>query len=438
MTAAAIDRRSLRMIVPDAIPGSDLDADAILDAAVALTTRAHDLRDGGAAVVLAWRGLSSCYQAPEAPTLWALMDPVEPAARWVGDRLGLVAGALRTFAEDVRPITRALRTLQDDARAFVRLTTTTPDWQFDQALVDRNTDLRVKVDAQQIALWDAERRCANLIVGLDCLAGWRPMTSVDDPWGYGVEAISPDIVMPWGPVVPRRDPCAKAALDATKRLLWDGIVVDSLLVPLEGIVGLAGFGRDGFSLETAATGWRALGTLVGVSEDGVSLGTAGEAWTAVGKAAVGWDLWADDPARAAGNALFTVMTLGAGVVTFGATAGVKAGTTAVGTTSRTARAAAAVSRVGDLVDPLAVTLAVASTGRAALPRLGELAKLGGGSPLVPDLPTTPSAPGSQVPRPPVDIPPPACQAPAGPVGVAQDCTTQAPAPRATLDLAGRP
>ena len=105
-------------INPSAIPGDELDPDAVEAAARALAADGAAVRDAGADVLQDWRGLALHYEAPEAPRLFSVMDPVETNARRFGDDVESVAGALRAYAEEIRPIKASLAAVRADAWGF--------------------------------------------------------------------------------------------------------------------------------------------------------------------------------------------------------------------------------------------------------------------------------------------------------------------------------
>ncbi|NMR21748.1 hypothetical protein, partial [Cellulomonas fimi] len=141
------DVRSASGINPSAIPGADLDPDAVVAAANTLAAGGAAVRDAGADVVGEWRGLAAHYEAPEAPTLFAVMNPVETKAREFGDDVEAVAAALRTYADAIRPIKAALARVRSDAYAFRSTIASNAEWEYDQGLVDENTALISRVNA---------------------------------------------------------------------------------------------------------------------------------------------------------------------------------------------------------------------------------------------------------------------------------------------------
>lgn len=354
-------------INPSAIPGDELDPDAVEAAARALAADGAAVRDAGADVLQDWRGLALHYEAPEAPRLFSVMDPVETNARRFGDDVESVAGALRAYAEEIRPIKASLAAVRADAWGFRSDIASEPEWEYDQDLVDRNTALVARVNTLQVRLWEAERRCANAIRALYGAPAWRAATAEGDPRGYGVDEIPTDAAMPWGSDVQRKDHCPKSAAVGVKRFVWDGVVVDGLWGTVTGLGLLVGIDGSGWSWETMSSSWVGMGSLIGYSGGEWSWGNAGDAWTALGKGLIAYDTWDEDPARAAGGAVFNLATI---LIPAGAAVtGTKTAGTAAGTAGRTATLLARGARVVDFVDPVALGL---MGGRAALPKIGDM------------------------------------------------------------------
>ena len=319
---------SVEAINTSGLPGKGLAPEAVAAAAADLLTQAAAVRDQGADVKSTWQGLGAYYKAPESETLVAVMDPVATATDTFANDLERVSAALSTYADEIREIKGSIDTLRGDINTFRYSIYRDDEWQFDQDNIDTNDALRTRAADLQIRLWEAERTCANSIRAIDCIAPWTPITSEDDPNGYGYSEIPEDAEMPWGSQVQREDHCPKSAAVGVKSFVWDGIVMDIGWEGLKGLGGMIGLGEDGFSWETFEATWGGMGALIGRDpETGEwGWGTAGNAWTETGKSLIAWDMWAEDPARAAGTALgniaLTVFTFGAGGVVKGtATAG---------------------------------------------------------------------------------------------------------------------
>ncbi|MEE6286667.1 hypothetical protein V2J52_03240 [Georgenia sp. MJ173] len=349
-------------INPSAIPGQNLDPDAVETAASTLSTKGGNIRDHGADIVTAWRVLSEHYEAPESADLLTVMDPVETDTLAFGDALESVATALNTFADDIRPIKTALDAVRLDAVTFREDIAGDPEWEYDQGHVDRNTELVGKVNAQQVLLWEAERTCANTIRALYGAEPWHAMTGEDDPLGYGVDELGTDAAMPWGSEVERRDKCPKSAAVQTKRFVWDGIIVDGIWGTVEGLGMLVGIDGDWPKWDVFSSTWNSIGSLVGLGDT-----PPGEAWAGLGKGMIMWDEWADgNYAQAAGGTIFNVATFfipgGAAV------SGIKGGA-AAGKGGKVATALTRAANILDFVDPIGLTL---KGGKLAAPTVRTL------------------------------------------------------------------
>lgn len=415
-------------IDPDAIPGAEVFPDLIEEHARQVGVIGASVRDEGAAVHTAWQGMAAVYSAPESGTLLGLMAPVSSQSTAVGDNLQTVSAALLAFATEVRPIKAELDSLRTQARAFVAnvvgpgvqvrelnpawvstqsyyggsyggytpyssastgggTSTTqanvpqyrwiTKEWHEHQPSVDRNNELIAAVNAQQVALWEAERACANKIRALYGGAPLRGYQSESDPLGYGLDEIPEGTEMPWGAPVERTEGCGEATVNFVFRdFLWEGIAVGGVWGTIEGlgtlVLGYNPETGDWFSGDAYGAAWGNLGMLAaGLVLSSGPLGaafaadelaqqfgggflpdqvrdfkdSADEALLNTGKALIAWDKWQDDPGTALGETVFNIGTIlipvGGAVV-----AGVKTASTAASVLSKMAR-------VVDFVDPAA-------------------------------------------------------------------------------------
>ncbi|MFE7845750.1 TNT domain-containing protein [Microbacterium sp. NPDC057407] len=409
-------------IDPTQIPGKDIDPDAIDAHAATIRTIGGQVRDNGSDVHLKWQGMAGVYEAPESGTLLGLMQPVSTQATTAGDNLEVVSGALTRFASDVRPIKVELDSLRLQAESFraeidggvsvrelnpayvntqtyqgswnaygaagtdasasdiPQYRTVTKEWHEVQEYVDRNNELLSQVNAQQVALWEAERTCANAIRALFGGAPLRAYESENDPLGYGLGEIPEGTEMPWGAPVERTEGCGEATVNfVVKDFLWEGIVVGGIWGTIEGlgtlVLGYNPATGDWFSGDAYGAAWGNLGLLAAsgvmnspvlapilLADQGMEAfggggflpqevrdfkAQADEAAINTGKALIAWDKWADDPGTALGESVFNVGTI---LIPGGAAvAGVKTAGTAASVLSKMAR-------VVDLVDPAALAL----------------------------------------------------------------------------------
>jgi Tuberculosis necrotizing toxin len=386
-------------IDPAGIPGDNLRPDMVEIAASEIQAIGDDVSDQGGVVVTTWQRLAHHYEAPEAATLFGVMDPVKTNAETFGDNVDRVSSALRTYAAEVEPIKAELARIKAEAYSFVAsiaggvektrygmagAVTVTLDWHEDQDTVDANNDLIRRVNAQMVLLWAAERKCANAIydiIGFPHIEA----ASEENPNGYGVTEIPDGTETPWGTTVERSESCGEKAIGAVGSFVWDGVIVGGIWGTVEGLGTLTlGYNPqtgEWFSGDAYAAAWSNLGKLaVGLAVTSplttpliaAMPGPAGNflrdsQMTVVnaGKGLLAWDKWKDDPAAAAGEATFNVASI---LVPVGAA------TAPVRTSASTAAALIRnTARVIDIVDPTSALIRVGSAGaRAAIPTISDL------------------------------------------------------------------
>ena len=422
-------------IDPSAIPGDNLRPDMVEIAASEISSIGDDVSDQGRVVVTTWQRLAQHYEAPEAGTLFGVMDPVKTNAETFGDNVDRVSSALKTYAAEVEPIKAELARIKAEAYSFVAsiaggvekttftragAISSTVDWHEDQDSVDANNDLIRRVNAQMVLLWAAERKCANAIydiIGFPHLEA----ASEGNPNGYGVTEIPDGAETPWGATVERSESCGEKAVGAVGRFVWDGVVVGGIWGSVVGLGTLTlGYNPqtgEWFDGDTYAAAWSNLGKLaVGVAVTSLpgSLMIANMPGPAgnflrdsqmtvlnAGKGLLAWDKWKDDPAAAAGEATFNVASI---IIPAGAaTAPVRTSTSTAAAAIRTA------AKVMDVIDPASALIKVGTAGaRIAIPAIADLVKsvdlskidtgnLGAGSKIdIPDAPPI-EAPKIEVP-----------------------------------------
>ncbi|GLF93603.1 hypothetical protein [Streptomyces yaizuensis] len=331
----------------------------------ALDGHVRKLSGDGAKVVTAagdvhtsFGGLSAFYRAPEAEQLFATTRPVTETASAISSDTCVIAGALGTYANEVRPLIAKFESLRADAAAFREKVSDDDKWREDGDLIEENLDRRNEVAEVWAQFQEAERNCHNSIVALFC--GSR-LTVQDgsggaNQYGYDAEALKSAKSLPWGDAVEESVPAWQVwehAYDFGK-----GVIVDGVWGTIKGLGTLVGFS----GWDAAGQAWTGLGKLAtgvvitAIPVAGAAFWMADEkkmpAWlrdsrTAMketGKALVAWDQWGSNPSRAAGavtfNVVTTVFTGGAG----GAAAGAgKAG--AVG------KVLSVVGKTGRAIDP---------------------------------------------------------------------------------------
>ncbi len=387
-------------INPAAIPGAELRPDMVEIGAREIKSIGDDVRDQGGTLLTTWQRLAQHYEAPEAATLFTVMDPVKTNAETFGSNVATVSSALTTFAAEIEPIKAELARIKSEAESFVTsiaggvekktysragVHTSTIEWHEDQDSVDANNALIARVNEQMVLLWAAERKCANAIYDI---IGFPHVeaASDDNPNGYGVTEIPEGTETPWGAAVERSESCGEQALGAVKGFVWDGVVVGGIWGTVEGLGSLVlGYNPqtgEWFDGDTYGAAWSNLGMLaVGLASTGLVtlplsqmdnpvgefMRRGQQTLLNAGKGLIAWDKWQDDPAAAAGESVFNVATL---IVPVGAaTAPVRA------SASTAAAAIRATARVVDLLDPASLVIKGGAAGtRVALPLVGDLAR----------------------------------------------------------------
>ena len=387
-------------INPSAIPGAELRPDMVEIGAREIKSIGNDVSDQGGTLLTTWQRLAQHYEAPEAATLFSVMDPVKTNAETFGSNVASVSSALTTFAAEIEPIKAELARIKAEAEDFVvsiaggvekktysraGVHTSTIEWHEDQDSVDANNALIGRVNEQMVLLWAAERKCANAIYDI---IGFPHVEAATDanPNGYGVSEIPEGAETPWGAAVERSESCGEQAVGAVKGFVWDGVVVGGIWGTVEGLGSLVlGYNPqtgEWFDGDTYGAAWSNLGMLaVGLASTGLVtlplsqmdnpvgefMRRGQQTLINAGKGLVAWDKWKDDPAAAAGESVFNVATL---IVPVGAaTAPVRA------SASTAAAAIRATARVVDLIDPASLVIKGGVTGtRVALPLVGDLAR----------------------------------------------------------------
>ncbi|GAA4229890.1 hypothetical protein GCM10022254_23370 [Actinomadura meridiana] len=341
------------MIVPDEVLGimAKVHPDAVETEAHDLRKAAGGIRDAGADVHTTWQGLSAFYKAPEADQLFAATTPVRDNAAMFAGQLEKVTGALTTYAAETRVIKHKLTDLYMQAVTFVNKTFNEDgNWNENKDLVNENNTLLAAVNTQAMAFHNAQEKATSSIYAA------YGETTPPLPTGGGGEP------PPWG--TPE-----KADLPWYEDL-WNG--AGSLLTGFFGD-GLGGDAKGIWDLVTSPDKWwDAYKSLMAltlplnpiIAPFAMLIPSVrhkvNETWKGFGKSFVAWDRWKQDPARAAGNTLFNIVTT---VVPVGK----------VGTPGKLAKLSRATAKVGDLVDPVSLSLKATK-----LPKVSDIvAHLGG-------------------------------------------------------------
>ncbi|WP_435109513.1 hypothetical protein [Nocardiopsis synnemataformans] len=363
-----------------------------------LERQARDLRREGSNVAgiggdikSAWEGLSSCYFAPEAETLYAVVNPVATDGDKVETSFDKAASALETFAEAVRDIQAKWTTLTSDAYTFRNSIEGDDDWReadgFVNSLLGRESDkveehqaLLDRADALRREYEAAEIACANAINAeipyrTDFTAGDGDGESAPGVFEHGYDGYLGDVATAWGGPM------------ETDHGWWidAGAAVGDFFVGIaEDVGGITGmYSSEGwFEMSWGDAMWeyhegnlQSLASLAGMYDsENDSWGwsgwdTVGNAWKDAAHAVVPWEEWGERPGYVIGTALLNIgATVGGAVLT---ATGVGA---VVGVPLMAWRGSAMLNRMGGDGAPSAPDVDVPDMSRInlSLPRFGNI------------------------------------------------------------------
>ncbi|WP_393097040.1 hypothetical protein [Streptomyces sp. LN325] len=392
------------MIEPENIPQFTGDLGQLDHHITALRGEADGIRQAGGAAHTQFQRLSAFYQAPEAEDLFASTAPVRDRADGFGDKLATVADALATYATEVAPIAARLKHLQSEAATFVAGLKTSSgafdeNWNHDQDKVDQHQTLMNGVAEAKAAFTAAEIAANNKITALVggtqyVMVGGGKALFIPrgvELYGYTADALERMEKLPWGTPVSKShnwwDPDDLGYY--TKSFVWDGLIVDNVWGTIDGLATLTGVhGGD-----AAGNAWEGLARGI-VGAETYLMESGGQKPTGFlasdfaqdskvyakefGKSFVAWDMWKENPARAAATVVFNGLTLGVGPLKV-ASAG------RVGTA---AKVASVTAKIGDAIDPINAAVKVTTRG---IPKIAEVTANLRGLNGIPDLRTPHSA-----------------------------------------------
>ncbi|MEV2275832.1 hypothetical protein AB0I72_09615 [Nocardiopsis sp. NPDC049922] len=326
------------VINPSMFPIPTTDPDELEALAGALRTDGETVSDVGADIKSAWAGLTSCYSAPEAAELYAVVDPVATDGDSVQSGMASAATALETFADEVRGIKARWATLTTDANDFLASIEGDDDWRSPdtwswewwsggespkvaehQALLDRADQLRQDFEA-------AEVTCANALN-----AGIPGRTSFvhgdggepgPNEFAHGYDGYLGDVPMAWGGPVETDDAWFVDVGNSVKDF---GV---GALEDLGGLVGMHS-SEGWFQMSWGDALWenyegavQGAASLVGMydSESGdwgwAGWDNVGSAWRDAAHAVVPWEEWGDRPWYVIGTAVLNIgATVGGALLT---------------------------------------------------------------------------------------------------------------------------
>ena len=325
------------MIEPESIPLFTGDLGQLEQHTDALRKEADGIRQAGGEAHRQFQGLSAFYQAPEAEDLFASTKPVRDAADRFGDKVATVADALHTYAAEVAPIAKRLEQLQSRAATFVAGLKTDSgafdeNWTDDADKVSQHQALMHDVNVAKEQFAAAEIACNNKITAL--VGGTQYVMNTGakqfiprgaELYGYSAEVLDQAKELPWGtPVAQSHDWWDPDDLGYyAKSFFWDGIVVDNVWGTIDGLATLAGFhGSD-----SAGQAWEGVVRAI-VGAETYLMESGGQKPTGIfasdfaqeskgyakefAKGFVAWDMWEENPSRAAATVVFNGLTLGVG------------------------------------------------------------------------------------------------------------------------------
>ncbi|MFD3419962.1 hypothetical protein [Streptomyces decoyicus] len=360
---------------PADVPVFTGDLDVLEAKTKALSHGGSKVQTAGSDVHKSFGGLAAFYKAPEAEQLFGVTKPVERTAHDLNDDMHVIAGALSTYAREIRPLIHRLQQLKQEAADFRDNEAAEDDWSEDGDLTDENLNRRNKIAEVWAAFQEAERDCHAKIVAL---VGGKALHTIDAShqkgYGYDAEALKASKSLPWGDAVEESVPWWQVwehAYDFGK-----GFIVDGVGGTIDGIYTLFG-GHGGDAAGEAWLGLAKLSTAVAITTTpGLNVaywmapGKMLPSWlrdsrTAVldtGKALVAWDQWETNGSRAAGAVTFNIVTA---VFTRGGGAAVQG----AGKAGALAKGLSVVSKVGSAVDPMTYVIKGAGAG---LSKVGDV------------------------------------------------------------------
>ncbi|RLP06214.1 hypothetical protein [Propionibacterium australiense] len=208
------------LVDPEMIPR--IDTGCVTDAAEDLRAMGGSVAENTDAMVAAWAGLRAegVYVAPEAETVYGLLDPAVAAAGEVESALGGAADALDVFAEELEEIKPGLEELRAEAAAFRARALSGVDepaskspvfvpsygagsfrsgegaedkqWWESGRLCEENSKLLARINDQVIRIVNAENACVNALHDL------IPECFVQQPTDLTGDVLDQLGDLPWG------------------------------------------------------------------------------------------------------------------------------------------------------------------------------------------------------------------------------------------------
>ncbi|OOC55571.1 MULTISPECIES: hypothetical protein [Nocardiopsis] len=312
--------------VPEAVP-TELE-----ELARSLRGSGVDVAGSGEDITSSWAGLSECYTAPEAETLYSALSPVSSSGIVIEMATDRVAGAIEDFAESVRSLKIRWNGLTTRSEAFLAEIADDEDWDEadgffgDQSEnVDKNTALIEEAARLTAEYNEAERTCANKInIGIDGRTEFVEGSEVGangpaaGEFVYGLDADLSGVPMEWG---------TPAEVDSSWAVDVGDAVWDFGVGAVEGTGAMVGAHSsegwfemswgDAF-FEYHEDNMQSAASLAGMYDaESDSYGWAGgdvavSAWKDLAHSVVPWEEWGDRPGYVIGTAVLNIGVMAAG------------------------------------------------------------------------------------------------------------------------------
>jgi hypothetical protein len=199
------------LINPDAIPIPQVNIQELRAAAAGLKADGADIDQAGQDITSTWAGLQGVYSAPEAETLFSVMNPVATKGDDAASALKTAAQALETFADTAQRIRGDLYAVRSRARTFLASIEGDEDWNSGRHAFDvvsekgqEHDALLADVNRLLQEYQEAERECANAITvtfGGTTFIGSNSEGTTQPGAGeavYGLDEPLENVATPWG------------------------------------------------------------------------------------------------------------------------------------------------------------------------------------------------------------------------------------------------
>lgn len=290
------------------------------------------IADTGHDITGSWAGLSPHYSAPEAETLFSVLDPVATDGDTVGEELDRAARALESFAEDVADIKTRWSNLRVEAYDLrSRIDAEGDDWRKSSGsgesdLVEENAALIEQGRTIITDYTEVENTCANAInAGISGRTQFEQQPEDDaelDPnvFYHGFEQDISELAEAWGHEGAQTD---HPWWVDTGAAVWDfGVDAVQGVGAMVGAHSSEGWFQASWGDVLKEYHWDNLtsaASLVGMYDaESDSLGWnggegVGEAWKDLAHSVVPWEEWGDRPGYVIGTAALNVIGLVGGV-----------------------------------------------------------------------------------------------------------------------------